>query len=107
MRCLPPWTPVRDVGECEEGFPPNPPSDDRSYGSITYSGGILKEFEDFSMSMRMMSVVASERAVLGSDPAGDRTTPPQATDVSRIEMRLLRDTRRVLEYLSKTFIGQQ
>ena len=58
------------------------------------------------MSMSMMSVVASERAVLGSDP-GDRTTPPQATDVSRIEIRLLRDTRRVLEYLSKTFIGQQ
>jgi hypothetical protein len=74
--------------------------------SITYSGGILKEFEDFSMSMSVMSVV-SERVVLGNDPAGDRTIPPQATDVSRIERRLLRDTRRVLEYLSKTVIGQQ
>jgi len=57
--------------------------------------------------MSVMSVVASKRAVLGSDHEGDRTTPPQATDVSRIDMRLLRDTRRVLEYLSKTIIDQQ
>ena len=88
-------------------LPPSPPSDDRSYDSITYTGGIFEEFEDFSMSMSMMSVIASEWAVLGCGPVGDRTTPPQATDVSRIEMRLLRDTRRVLEYLSKTIIGQQ
>ena len=59
------------------------------------------------MSMSMMSVVAPRWAVLGSGPAGDLTTPPQATDVSRIDMRLLRDTRRVLEYLSNTSIGQQ
>jgi hypothetical protein len=54
------------------------------------------------MSMSTMSVVASERAVelVGHMPAGDRTAPRWATDVSRIEMRLLRDTRRVLEYLS-------
>ena len=59
------------------------------------------------MSISMMSVVASRWAVLGCGPTGDRMTPPQATDVSRIEMRLLRDTRRVLEYLPKTFIDQQ
>ena len=89
----------------KDDLPPTPPSDDRSYGSIPCSGSILKEFEDFSMSMSMMSVVGSERARLGYVPAGDRTTPPQATDVSRIVMRLLRDTRSVLEYLSKTIIG--
>jgi len=87
-------------------LPPSPPSDDRSYDSITYTGGIFEEFEDFS-SMSLVSVVASEWAVLGRGPVGDRTTPPQATDVSRIEMRLLRDTRRVLEYLPKIIIGQQ
>jgi hypothetical protein len=55
-----------------------------------------------SMSMSTMSVVASERAVklVGHMPAGDRMAPRWATDVSRVEMRLLRDTRRVLEYLS-------
>ena len=83
---------------------PLPPSDDRSDGLIAYSGGIFEEFEDFSMSMSMISDVAPGWAV-GSGPAGDRTTPPQATDVLRIDMRLLRDTRRVLEYLSKTSIG--
>jgi hypothetical protein len=76
----------------------------RSCGSITSSGGNLKAFERFSMSMSTMSVVASERVVLGNDPTGDRTIPPQATDVSRIEMRLFRDTRSVLEYLSQADI---
>jgi hypothetical protein len=76
----------------------------RSCGSITSNGGSLKAFERFSMSMSMMSVVASERPVLVNDPTGDRTTPPQATDVSRIEMRLFRDTRSVLEYLSQADI---
>jgi hypothetical protein len=52
------------------------------------------------MSMSTISVVASERVVQGNDPPGDRMTPPRAVDVSRIEMRLLRDARRVLEYLS-------
>jgi hypothetical protein len=75
-----------------------------SCGFITSSGGNLKAFERFSMSMSTMSVVASERVVLGNDPTGDRTIPPQATDVSRIEMRLFRDTRSVLEYLSKADI---
>jgi len=59
------------------------------------------------MSMSTISVVDSKRAVPGNDPTGDRMTPPQAVDVSRIEMRLLRDTRRVLEYLSMSIIGQQ
>jgi len=76
----------------------------RSCGSITSSGGNLKAFERFSMSMSMMSVAASERPVLGNDPTGDRMTPPQATDVSRIEIRLFRDTRSVLEYLSQADI---
>jgi hypothetical protein len=33
-------------------------------------------------------------------------TTPRASDASRIEMRLLRDTRRVLEYLSIRGCGQ-
>jgi len=57
--------------------------------------------------MSTISVVVSERSVLGNEHAGDRTTPPHATDASRIEMRLLRDTRRVLEYLSRTDVYQQ
>ena len=71
------------------------------------SGCILKVFAgDFSVSMIIMPMpdVASERAVSGNDPSGDRMTPPRDADVSRREMRLLRDTRRVLEYLSKTDI---
>lgn len=43
---------------------------------------------------------ASERAESGNDPSGDRMTPPRDTALSRSEIRLLRDTRRVLEYLS-------
>ena len=78
-----------------------------SSASITSRCGSLKVLEDFSMSMSTISVVASERAVPGIDPTGDRTTPPQAVDVSRIEMRLLRDTRRVLEYLSMTISQRQ
>jgi hypothetical protein len=54
--------------------------------------------------MSMMSVVASDRPVLGNDP---RTTPPQATDASRIEMRLFKDTRSVLEYLSQADISNR
>ena len=67
----------------------------------------MKALEDFSMSISTISVVTSERAVPGNEPTGDRTTPPQAVDVSRIEIRLLRVTRRVLEYLSMSIIGQQ
>ena len=78
-----------------------------SCGSITSSGGSLEALKDFSMSMSTISIAASERAVPGTDPTGDRTTPPQAVNVSRIEMRLLRDTRRVLEYLPMSIIGQQ
>jgi hypothetical protein len=79
-----------------------------SSGSITSRCGSLKALEDFSVSMKMICLVPSERVVLGNDPtAGDRTTPPQAVDVSRIEMRLLMDTRKVLEYLSMAIIAQR
>jgi len=78
-----------------------PPMTASTYGSITYSGGIFKEFEDFSMSTSIMSVIASEWAVLGCGPAGDRTTL-----VSRIEMRLLR-ARGYWSIWQKTIIGQQ
>jgi hypothetical protein len=37
---------------------------------------------------------------------GQSTTPPRVLYVSRIEIRLLRDTRRVLEYLSEGECGQ-
>ena len=53
-------------------------------------------FKDFSNSMRSMSVVPSDLPPL---PAGDLIAPREAI-VSRIEMRLLSDTRSVLEYLS-------
>jgi len=56
------------------------------------------------MSVSRKSVVAPELVIVGKDPAGDRTTPPQATDVSRIEMRLFRDTKSVLEYLCQVDI---
>lgn len=82
-------------------MPPGSPSD-----------GTLRFCWDFSESISMsviFIVVASEPeravpAVLhGSVPVlvspGGRTTAPRAADASRIEMRLLRDTRSVLEYL--------
>jgi len=54
----------------------------------------------FSKSMSTMSGVPSERAMLpGKVPAGDLMAPRSAIE-SRIEMRLLRVTRSVLEYLS-------
>jgi hypothetical protein len=76
----------------------------RSCVSITSSGDILNEFGCFSKSVSRNSVVAPELAVAGKDPPGDRTTPLLATDVSRIEMRLFRDTRSVLEYLCQVDI---
>jgi len=78
----------------------------RPCDSTSSSGRTLGSFEAFSISISTISVVVSERSVLGNEPAGDRTTPPHATDASRIDMRLLRDTRRVLEYLSRTNIYQ-
>ena len=80
-----------------------------SWDSVSPSARTLRAFScfSFSMSMSTMSVVASEWPVLGNVPAGDRMTPPQATEASRIEMRLLRDTKRVLEYLSKKNVRQR
>ena len=49
--------------------------------------------------MSTMSVVCSERPLPGKVPAGDLMAPREAI-VSRIEMRLLSETRSVLEYLS-------
>jgi hypothetical protein len=55
----------------------------------------------------MVSVVAPEaELLLGVVTTGQSTTPPRALYVSRIEIRLLRDTRRVLEYLSEGECGQ-
>jgi hypothetical protein len=53
----------------------------------------------FSLSKTRKSPVVSERPLLlGHAPT---SIAPRALYVSRIEIRLLRDTRRVLEYLSK------
>jgi len=78
-----------------------------SWDSVSPSSRTLRAFSSFSFSLSTStdSVVASERPVLGYVPAGDTTTPPQATEASRIEMRLLRIRRRVLEYLSKKNVG--
>ena len=55
----------------------------------------------------MLSVAASERvAAAGTVTTSQSITPPRASYVSRIEMRLLSDTRSVLEYLSKRRCGQ-
>ena len=49
-----------------------------------------------------MVFVASEKALLlESATTWQSTNPPRASPESRIAMRLLRETRRVLEYLSK------
>ena len=49
----------------------------------------------------MVSTVAPEaEPLLWVVATGQSTTPPWTLYVSRIEIRLLRDTRRVLEYLS-------
>lgn len=81
----------------------------RACGSVSSSGRAFGAFGNFSTSTSTSttSVMASDRVVSGNDPAADRTSPPRATDASRIEMRLFRDTRRVLEYLSRMNIGQQ
>jgi hypothetical protein len=78
-----------------------------SWDSVSPRARTLRAFScfSFSISMSTMSVVASERLLLGHVPEGNWTTPPRTTEASRIEMRLLRDTRRVLEYLSKKNVG--
>ena len=80
-----------------------------SWDSVSPSARTLRAFScfSFSISMSTMSVVASERLVLGHVPEGNWTTAPRTTEASRIEMRLLRDTRRVLEYLSKKNVRQR
>jgi len=67
-------------------------------------GGILRGSEALCMSVSGISIVASEGVLVGNDSGGDRSIlrPELDTDLSRSEMRLLRDTRSVLEYLSKT-----
>lgn len=50
----------------------------------------------------MVTVVAPEAEPrLGVVATGQSTTPPRVLYMSRIELRLLRDTRRVLECLSE------
>lgn len=78
--------------------------DERRCSGVSKSSGCILNAGDFSVSMSITPDVASERAVSGNDPSGDRMTPPRDADVSRSEMRLLSDTSRVLEYLSKTDI---
>jgi len=71
-------------------------------GNLRMSGALLKSVSE-------IPVVASERQVLvGNDPAGDRMflSPEQGRDLSRIAMRLLRDTRSVLEYLPRDVVRQ-
>ena len=57
----------------------------RPRDSDSSSGRILGGFEDITASMSTIPVVASERVVLGSNSAADQTSPPQATDASRID----------------------
>lgn len=54
----------------------------------------------------MVSFVASELAPPGTLTTWQSKTFPRVSHDSQIEMRLLRDTRRVLEYLSKEECGQ-
>jgi len=55
----------------------------------------------------MVCVVGPEaEPLLGVVTTGQSTTPSWTLYVSRIEIRLLRDTRRVLEYLSEGECGQ-
>ena len=56
------------------------------------------DLTDSSMSTSSISVVSSDLPRPGKIPAGDLMAPCEAIE-SRIEMRLLRDTRSVLEYL--------
>jgi hypothetical protein len=69
--------------------------------TVTSRGGGrgLKVLECFSTPMYTKSVIVSAWAVPVKGSIGARITPPQAVEVSRIEMRLLSDTRSVLEYL--------
>jgi hypothetical protein len=61
----------------------------------------------FSGSKITMFGVDPERALLlKRDIAWQSTTAPRDSFVLRIEMRLLRDARRVLEYLPKDGCGQ-
>ena len=56
----------------------------------------------------MVSVVASKRAAAaGTVTTSQSMTPPRASYVSRIKMRLLSDTRRELEYLSNADVVSQ
>jgi hypothetical protein len=59
----------------------------------------LSVAERFSMSINMMSVPSEREELLGYVPAGD-CMAPDWVDPSRSEIRLLSDTRSVLEYLS-------
>jgi hypothetical protein len=74
-------------------------------------GGNLRLSEPLScMYGSGISVVTSdEGGLVGNGTAGDWTIlPPEPdTDLSRIEMRLLRDTSSVLEYLEKTDVVHQ
>lgn len=66
----------------------------------------MGHFRCFSASKSVMSVVASERVPPLLNVANWQSTALRALYVSRIEMRLLRDTRRVLEYLPKKGFSQ-
>jgi hypothetical protein len=64
----------------------------------------MRSFWGFSGFPSWFLVVDSERELLlmpGRATFSQSTTPPRAPYVSRIAIRLLRDTRRVLEYLEK------
>jgi hypothetical protein len=61
-------------------------------------GSFMVCFSNFSLSISESPVVSERPLLLRDAPI---STAPRALYVSRIEIRLLRDTRRVLEYLSK------
>ena len=77
-----------------------------STSSAIGSSCLMRSSLGFSVSATMVSVVDSERELLvllspGSGTFSGPTSPSWTPYASRIEIRLLRDTRRVLEYLSK------
>lgn len=76
-----------------------------SSASASDEVGFMGHFRCFPASKNVMSVVVSERVPL-LNVVNWQSTALRVPYVSRIEMRLLRDTRRVLEYLSKEGFGQ-
>ena len=68
--------------------------------SWTFSG-----VERFSLSTSMMSVPSEREVLFGYVAAGDLMIPDWARNSSRSEMRLVSETRSVLEYLPRQHLS--